>query len=212
MEDKNPIDDLKEIRKIMEKSTKFISLSGLSGIFAGITALVGVWIAKGLVKDFSNKYVFYELQGRVEEGWHELDMKLFALAGAVLVTALGFGFLFTWLKAQKSSQKIFTPMGFRLALSVGVPLLFGGLFCFGLYIHNATFLIIPSMLVFYGMALLNGSKYVHNEIKYLAGLEMILGTLALFNPVNGIYYWAAGFGVLHIIYGTIMYFKYDYKQ
>ena len=212
MEDKNPIEDLREIRKIMEKSTKCISLSGLSGVFAGITALVGVYIATGLVQDFSNKYIFYELQGRVEEGWYELDMKLFALAGVVLFLALSFGVLFTWLKARKNNQKILTPMGFRLALSVGVPLFFGGLFCFGLYLQGVTFLIIPAMLVFYGMALLNGSKYVHNEIKYLAGLEMILGTLALFNPVNGIYYWAIGFGVLHIVYGTIMYFKYDYKK
>ncbi|MCH2232985.1 MAG: hypothetical protein MK078_01945 [Crocinitomicaceae bacterium] len=212
MEDKNPIDDLKEIRKIMEKSTKFISLSGLSGVFAGITALVGVWIAYDLIETFSKKAPFYYAQGRMEEGWFELDMKLFALAGIVLVLALSFGVLFTWLKARKNNQKILTPMGFRLALSVGVPLFFGGVFCFGLWLQGVTFLIIPSMLIFYGMSLLNGSKYVHNEIKYLAGLEMILGTLALFNPANMIYYWATGFGVLHIVYGTIMYFKYDYKK
>ena len=212
MEDKNPIDDLKEIRKIMEKSTKFISLSGLSGVFAGITALVGVWIAYDLIETFSKKAPFYYAQGRMEEGWFELDMKLFALAGIVLVLALSFGVLFTWLKARKNNQKILTPMGFRLALSVGVPLFFGGVFCFGLWLQGVTFLIIPSMLIFYGMSLLNGSKYVHNEIKYLAGLEMILGTLALYRPEFGIYLWATGFGVLHIIYGTIMYFKYDYKK
>ena len=37
--------DIGEIRSLMERSSKFISLSGWAGIFAGIYALAGVYVA-----------------------------------------------------------------------------------------------------------------------------------------------------------------------
>lgn len=210
MED--PIDDLKEIRKIMENSTKFISLSGFSGVIAGVLALIGAFVAKGLIEDFSKKYIFYELQGRLEDGIWELEKKLFLVAGLVLFLAIGFGILFTYLKARKNNQRIFSALGVRLVFSLFIPLLFGGVFCIGLYLNGYVFLIAPAMLIFYGMSLLNASKFVHTEIKYLAIIQMALGVASMFYLGKGLYFWAIGFGVLHIFYGTIMYFKYDYKK
>ncbi|MDA7803653.1 hypothetical protein N8987_03680 [Crocinitomix sp.] len=211
MNEKNPIEDLKEIRKMMESSSKFLSLSGLSGVFAGITALVGAFFAAQEIKHWNLKLPHYYLQNRLSEGIDEMSFRLFMLAILILVVALSFGVLFTWLKARKNNQKLWTSLSLRLVLSIMVPLVFGGLFIIGLYYQGFAVLIAPATLIFYGMALLNGSKYVHQDIKYLALCEMALGVISLFDLNHGVTYWAIGFGVLHILYGTIMYFKYDRK-
>ena len=211
MKNTNPLEDLQEIRRMMEGSSKFLSLSGLSGIFAGLTALTGAWFARKEIITFRKKYVFYDLQGRLKEGFWELDKRLMLIAFLVLIVALGFGVFFTWLKARKSGSSLVTPLSFRLVRSMMVPLFFGGLFCFALYWHGFIGAISPAMLIFYGMALLNASKYVHADIKYLALCEMALGVVGMFYIYHGLIFWSIGFGVLHILYGTIMYFKYDRK-
>lgn len=209
MTDKNPIEDLKEIRKMMETSSKFLSLSGLSGIFAGATALLGAWLAYNEIDRFQDLLPYYYLQGRFAEGEQELAFRLFAIAIGILVVALTGGVFFTWLKAKKQKKQLWTPLSLRLILSLIVPLFFGGLFTLGLYYHGLFEFIAPATLIFYGMALLNGSKYVHVDIKYLALCEMALGVITIFKLHYGFTAWIIGFGVLHILYGTIMYFKYD---
>lgn len=211
MNEKNPIEDLKEIRKMMESSSKFLSLSGLSGIFAGLTALAGAWLANEQIKDFEQRMVFYHLQNRLAEGEQTLMLRLVLIALSVLVVAVTFGILFTWLKARKQHKKLWTPLSFRLVISLLVPLSFGGLFIAGLYYHGAYPLVAPATLLVYGLALLNGSKYVHVDIKYLALCQMALGVFSIFYLQYGFLAWIIGFGVLHILYGTIMYFKYDRK-
>ncbi len=194
---------------MMESSSKFLSLSGLSGIFAGLTALVGSWFAYQEMINFNKLVPYYVLQGRYTEGETILSLRLAIIAGLILIVALSFGVLFTWLKARKQEKKLWTPLSFRLIVSLMVPLTFGGLFIIGLYYQDAYMLIPAFTLIIYGMALLNGSKYVHVDIKYLALCEMALGVYAIFNLGYGFVLWVIGFGVLHILYGTIMYFKYD---
>lgn len=211
MNNKNPIEDLKEIRKMMENSSKFLSLSGLSGVFAGLTALAGAWLAYNEIKSFEKLLPHYYLQGRLDQGYDALSFRLAVIAGIILIVALCFGILFTWLKAKRQNIKLWTPLSIRLIISLMVPLGFGGLFIIGLYYQGFYTLIAPATLIFYGMALLNGSKYVHVDIKYLALCEITLGVISVFKLHYGITFWAIGFGVLHILYGMIMYFKYDRK-
>jgi len=207
----NPIEDLREIRKMMESSSKFLSLSGLSGVFAGLSALVGAWFAYLEMERMNGLQYSYYMQDRMSDWGDELSMRLAFIAIIVLIAALSFGILFTWLKARKQQKKLWTPLSFRLLISLMVPLGFGGLFVIGLYYQGFYVLVAPATLIFYGLALLNGSKYVHVDIKYLALCQMALGVLALFKLYYGLIFWAIGFGVLHILYGLIMYFKYDRK-
>ena len=207
----NPINDLKEIRKMMETSSKFLSLSGLSGISAGIIALFGSAYAWTLLDRFSNKALHYVAVGNINEKGSDLEFKLIFLALLILILAIGFGFLFTYLSAKKNKQNLFTPVSFKLAWSLGLPLAFGGAFTLILYIKGFYGIIGASTLIFYGFSLLNASKYVHPEIKYLAIFQMSLGLLSALFIEYSLYFWAFGFGILHIIYGTIMYFKYDKK-
>jgi hypothetical protein len=75
--------------------------------------------------------------------------------------------------------------------------------------HAEGGLIGPTTLIFYGLALLNGSSFVSEELRMLGLLEIGLGLIALFFVGYGLYFWALGFGVFHIGYGWWMYRKYD---
>lgn len=218
MNDKNPIEDLKEIRRMMEQSSKFLSLSGLSGVVAGIIAMAGAAWAYFEVKQFYLLWGHYLALGSLDDKADALELRLALIAVLVLVLAVSFGVFFTWLKAKKQSKSIFTKLSLRLVISLMVPLFFGGMFTLGLYFNGLYMLVPPATLIFYGLALLSASKYVHVDVKYLALSEMTLGVVSLFvlgsgfhHWADGLLFWAAGFGVLHIVYGTIMYFKYDYK-
>lgn len=67
----------------------------------------------------------------------------------------------------------------------------------------------PATLVFYGLALLNASKYTLSDIRYLGLLEIVTGLMATFFIEYGLLFWAFGFGLLHIVYGIFMYYKYE---
>lgn len=219
MSQTNPLEDLQAIRKMMEGSSKFLSLSGLSGVFAGITALVGTYLAWLKVTHFEKLYLTNYTQGTLARAEWNLMRDLAVTAILVLIVAVGFGVFFTWLKARKHKQKLMSPLSMRLVISLLVPLFFGGSFVLIAIYHGMIGLIVPATLIFYGLALLNASKYVHVDIKYLAVSEMILGLIAFatmeYNyagAVRMLVYWAIGFGILHILYGTIIYFRYDTKN
>ncbi len=211
-QEKDYLQDLTEIRSIMEKSTKFISLSGLSGVFAGVTALVGAAWAYFSIKEFKSQLT-PEL---TNEKWNSvlfaLEIKLFLIALFVLLVALFGGYYFTARKAKQTAQTIWSKSTRQLLINLFIPLVAGGMFAIAMYYHKAIGFIAPSMLIFYGLALVNSSKYTLNDIRYLGILEIILGIVALFFIGYGLYFWAFGFGILHIVYGISMYFKYEYKQ
>ena len=206
MEDKNQhLDTLSEIRSMMEKSTKFISLSGLSGIFAGIFALIGAFIAEEFLASTMHGES-YLMNGKVNMNFYGF---FFLNASFVLISSIAFGSFFTIRKAKKNNQKIWDATSKRLLINLMLPLGTGGIFCLILFYHGVIGLVAPATLIFYGLALINASKYTLNDIRYLGICEIILGLLAAIFVSNGLIFWALGFGVLHIVYGFVMYFKYE---
>lgn len=202
-----PLDTLKDIRQMMDRSSRFISLSGLSGVFAGVIALIGAYFAKGEIEKF--------LEGRAYgpgvQGEIDLEYNLIKLALIVLFVALIGGILFTYRKSQRNNLPIWDKTSRSLLINLFVPIMTGGLFIMALlFNHPNTYSIIaPTCLIFYGLGLINASKYTYSDIRYLGYLEIILGLISIFNIGNGLIFWALGFGVLHIIYGLLMYFKYE---
>jgi len=196
------LDDLKAIREMMEKSTRFLSLSGLSGILAGITAIAGAAFAW-----------FYILSYPSATGLDRNQQLGILLADAVVVllVSIGFGIYFSAKKAAKSNQKLFNKVTLKTIYNLSIPLLAGGIFS-ALCIYRGDVEIVASTtLIFYGLALVNVSKYTFDEIHYLGITEIILGIGAVVFLHTGIIFWTLGFGVCHIIYGLIMYRKYDLK-
>ena len=202
-------DELKTIRKIMEESTRFLSLSGLSGIFAGIFAIAGALVAWLII--LQNGTIKYDELFRSIGGKDTLTLRwqLIFDAGLVLILSVVFTLWLSARKARRAGKSLWTPVLRRLVVNMMIPLLSGGLLIIILLIQNHVQLIVPGMLIFYGLALVNAGKFTYGEIFYLGLLEIITGLLAALFPGLGIYFWTFGFGFLHIVYGLFMYRKYE---
>lgn len=212
MNQDNSLDTLKEIKRIMDRSSRFISLSGLSGISAGIFALLGAWAAlpyvygsKGLLIKSSTIYNRNENEGY----FTFFDTWLFWIAVGTFVASLISAYIFTRMQSHRQNIPLWGPVARRLMTQLSIPLVAGGVFLLSLFDYGVYGLIAPGCLIFYGLALVNASKYTLDEIKYLGYCQLILGIINLFFVGYGLYFWAIGFGILHIIYGTLMWRKYE---
>ncbi len=194
---------LTDIRSLMERSAKFLSLSGLSGVSAGLIALAGAgWAFMHQASD-SGQYSLDATYRRAQLEFLLTDMLL------VLVLALATGIFFTVRKARRQGLTIWNQTSRRLLWAMAVPLLAGGVFCIGLIYHGLFWLAFPATLIFYGLALLNGSRYTVRDVEYLGVSEVVLGLIAVFLTGYTLLTWAIGFGVLNIVYGVVMWVKYE---
>ncbi|MEL1254980.1 hypothetical protein AAEO57_14415 [Flavobacterium sp. DGU38] len=197
-------EDLAHIRSMMERSSRFISLSGLSGVFAGLSALIGGLYVYQLFKANGLEYF---------DGYHKLYSvnlvsELIWIALIILVSALTFGIFFTIRKSRKYDLPIWTSATKKMLLNLAIPLVAGGIFCLALLYHQIYVLIAPATLIFYGLALVNAEKYTFSDVKYLGYCELVLGFISLFCLGYGLIFWIIGFGILHILYGLVMFKKY----
>ncbi|HEY4327972.1 MAG TPA: hypothetical protein VGN20_28570 [Mucilaginibacter sp.] len=214
-------DELTSIRKLMERSSKFISLSGMSGILAGIYALIGAVFAYYFIYEAVPDYVSLDkgsyLKGifyggtdsRFYLGFDYNSLKLLVVASLVFVASISSGIFLTIRKAKQKGQPIWGSTSRSLLFHMTVPLIVGGIFIL-ILIHRSYYgIAAPSSLIFYGLALVGASSFTLTLVKYLGLCEIVLGLIAACLPGYGLLFWAFGFGVLHIIYGSLMYFKYD---
>jgi len=206
IEQNQHLDALQDIRKMMQRSSRFISLSGLSGIAAGFWALVGVYFAYDWIHEY---YSQYNDLGYTNLAFHKLKLSLFMLAIVVLAVSLLSAFYFTWRRAGKNKTQLWNHTSKMLTINMMIPLVTGGIFILTMLQHNEWRFIAPACLIFYGLALVNGSKYTLSEIRYLGLLEILLGLINTQFPGYGLYFWGIGFGLLHIIYGFAMWWKYE---
>lgn len=206
MSEKDYLNDLSEIKNIMNKSVRFLSLSGLSGILAGIFALIGAYLAKFVLHNYN-----YFSQKQNETDIVSTELKLIIIAGSVALLSIICAFILTKNKAKKEGVKIWDTTSKRLLFHFLVPLVTGGIFCITLLRYGYYGFIAPATLIFYGLAIFNASKYTVSNVKYLGLAEIILGLIAMQFIGYGLYFWAIGFGVFHIIYGSLVYFLMEKK-
>jgi len=199
------VQDLATIRGIMEKRTKFLSLSGLSGILAGIYSLVGAYLAYRVIY-FADNSVYEAYRSGV---WSPEIIKLIMIATGVLVFASSTGLILSMRKAKKLGQNMFNPSTLRMGASFAVPMITGGIFVAVLILRGDAGWVSPALLIFYGLALFSAGNFTFSDVKTLGILQIILGLIAAIYPGYGLILWTIGFGVLHILYGSIVYFKYE---
>jgi hypothetical protein len=204
---REPLQQLSEIRSLMEASTRFVSLSGLSGVAAGVVALVGAgWTyaylrRESILRELLPRQVF---MASMEQYYTLVGMAL-----VILLAALGGAIFFTVRNSKRQGKPIWTRASQRLLINLLIPLAAGGFFCLQLAWYGFSGMVPGATLIFYGLALLNAGKYTLREIRLLGISEVVLGLIATWVLEYSIIFWALGFGVLHIVYGLIMYQKYE---
>jgi hypothetical protein len=208
MKKEEQITHIAEIKAMMEKSTRFLSLSGLSGVAAGTIALIGAAIAF-FALDYHYRYT--DIDAYFSEGmycqWRQNLPLLIADGIGVLVLAIGSAVFFTIRKAKKDGNRLWNSAAKRLVINLFIPLATGGVVCLIMLYHGFLFLVAPFTLIFYGLALLNASKFTLDEIRSLGMAEILLGIVATIFLGYGLLFWAIGFGIFHIVYGIYMYRK-----
>ncbi|MCF8451924.1 MAG: hypothetical protein K9G42_01900 [Pedobacter sp.] len=205
MEEKDIHSELASIRSLMERSSKFLSLSGLSGVMAGIYALIGAFIGYRIVNEKYNSLSISDSYTDNSMIYHQLIL----IAALVLLLSVLSGILLSIRQAKKRGENYWNPVSRRLISSMLIPLFTGGLFIIILFLRLEYDLIASACLIFYGLSLISASQYTFSDVKWLGFCQIILGLLAALIPASGILFWVIGFGLLHIIYGTVMHFKYN---
>ena len=193
------IRDLAEIRSMMERSSKFLSLSGWAGIMAGVYALAGAYAAWKIL-GYNPGDIVYPVSS---------PAGLVVLALVVLLLALATAVFDSMRKAAKRGEKAWNSVSRRLLASMAVPLVAGGFLGLVLLVRGHAGLIPSITLLFYGLALYFASRYTFREIKIVGFIEMALGLISAYYTGYGLLFWAAGFGVVHIVYGIYMFYRYE---
>ena len=202
-------DELTSIRSMMERSSKFISLSGLSGVLAGVYALIGAALAYNIIYGSGGFFSYREyVMADVDRSPARL-FTLILIALAVLIASVATGIVLTIRKAKKKGQPVWGNTSRQLLFNMAVPLFTGGALMLVLMNRGYFGVIASASLIFYGLALVNASIFSFKDVRYLGICDIFLGLLAGLLPGYGLLFWAIGFGVLHIVYGSIMYIKYD---
>jgi general stress protein CsbA len=204
MDAKDYLRDIRDIKEMMNRSSQFISLSGLSGVLAGIYALAGAYVASAIIENHNEQtnhgYVTFE---------SDTFRWIILTALSVLVLSIGTAFILTWFKAKKEGEKVWNNTSKRMIVNFLIPLVTGGMFALLLLSNGDYMLIGPVMLIFYGLSCVSASKYTFRDVRYLGITVIILGLIATSFSGYALEFWALGFGVCHIIYGGIMHFRYD---
>jgi hypothetical protein len=198
------LETLQDIKRMMERSSRFISLSGWSGISAGVCALIGAGFVQKSIQHYYN--VDY-LQNTAQPLM--LKMELLLIAIFTFSAALILAMFFTYLKKQEGRGSHLGVRSHAGCYGIPCPMVVGGFFIWRLVDLKQYELLAPAALIFYGLALVNGSKYTMGEVRWLGYGEIILGIMNLWILHEEILFWSLGFGILHIIYGTAMWWKYD---
>lgn len=198
----NYLSEIKEIRKMMEQSSRFLSLSGLSGVLIGIYALAGSYLAYRMI--YFSQFEFFTSIFSGNLVFTVMTVAMLVLALSIITTLL-----LTWRRAGGTGKSIWNPGSRLMLVNLAIPFISGGLFILIFAFKGLYDIVAPASLIFYGLALINAAKFTRQEIFYLGILQIVLGIFAAIFPQFGILLWALGFGVLHIIYGTVMYFRYE---
>ena len=205
MEANKYLNDISEIKNMMNRSSRFISLSGLSGILAGIYSLVGAYFAYQTIYFDTSDLGAYKTLIISELA----VLKLLIIAASVVFLSIVTGIFLTMRKAKMQNEKFWDKSSQRLIINFLIPLVTGGILILYLIEKEEYALIAPLTLIFYGLACINASKYTLGDVRYLGVTVLILAFISLWFIGYGLLFWSLGFGVCHIFYGSVMYFKYE---
>lgn len=220
----NPLAALEEIKKVMQSSTRIFSLSGWSGVWAGGVALISTLVFFYIKVVLASTTMRHVSIMDLDDYWHlvwddvgfalQTNQKEYLLWSAFLavILAIAGAVFFSIRKYRRVGQRVsYNEVARKLLINLAIPMCVGAIFCLHFLYADLAQYLVPCSLTFYGLALINSSKYTYQDIKYLGLIQIALGLLALFVMQYHLWFWALGFGVMHIVYGVSMWLKYDTK-
>lgn len=213
MDNQEALNTLSDIRKIMERSSRFMSLNGTSAIVIGLYSCLAAVIAYYILGGAGTARSFLPEHFRIPVLQIDTPARLQLLLGFATVL-IGICILTVVLMCRHKALKAHQPFGFdritkRLLWNFFLPLAVGGILCLSLVYQHHYGLTSSVMLIFYGIALINASNYTYSNTRYLGYAELALGLADSFVEGHALLFWTFGFGIFHIVYGLWFYFKFE---
>ncbi len=199
-EQKDYLSDIEAIRSMMERSSKFLSLSGWAGILSGLYAITGCF--------FLSEYFEFQPEAYNYSATDFRATPSLIITLLVLIMAITTAFTDSYLKARKKGVNAWNKTSRNMLSAMLIPLVTGALLSCIMIYHDMIGLVIPFTLIFYGISLYIAGYYTYRVIRILGILQIVAGLSSALFIENSLLIWAAGFGVLHILYGIYM-FKFE---
>ena len=182
--DARAADNLRFIRETMERAGSFTAVPGWGGIAMGISAIIAAVLAQ---------------QQPDQAGW--LRVWLVELVVALLLASTTMT-----LKARRARTSLFGGPATRFAIAFGPPVLAGGALTWALAARGYYELLPALWLLLYGAGVVAGGIASVRVVPIMGGMFFVLGLVALVTSGNLML--AIGFGGLHIIFGSIIAWRY----
>ena len=182
--DARAADNLRFIRETMERAGSFTAVPGWGGIAMGISAIIAAVLA-----------------GKEQDPALWLRVWIIELIVAMLLASATMT-----LKARRARTSLFMGPARRFAMAFAPPVMVGGVLTWALAWREQFELLPAVWLLLYGAGIIAGGMYSVRVVPIMGGLFFMLGLLALFLPGNLLL--ALGFGVLHIVFGSIIAWRY----
>lgn len=198
MDKESALKDLYEINSIIDRSKRYTSISGVSIGIAGVFAIIGLFMANGVLKgEFGNFTT------------SQRELVCMYIFGLVLVLSLLVMFILSSFKSVKSGEKIWNDKALKCLYSFFYPIATGGILSFLSYQNQQSDVVLSIQLIFYGLACIAGSPFSFKEFKWLGIGCLILGITSVVFPYYNLIFWGIGFGLFNIGYGLYIHFKYE---
>ncbi len=179
-------ENLRVIRQLMERSTKYSTFSGFSGILAGAASITGCLVTRSL---------------------SQTDPAAFRVAflvtwSLVILFAIGADYLLTKRRAARVGKRVLSRLGKQMFLASAPGLGTGALLTLYFLRHNLLGDIYPVWMLCYGIAVCAVGLFSQREVSYLGAAFLLAGAATLlFCPTFGLPMMAVTFGAFHILYG-----------
>jgi hypothetical protein len=205
MKEETYIEQISHIHQILAQRTKFNALSGLSGILAGVYALIGSAIAARIIYR-SDTLLYNDFKSGVGS---DGIVALWIVAFVVLIASIGTGLYFSYKKAKANGELLFNQAGKKVIKEFALFMVTAGIILIILYSKGYLYLLSPMCLIMYGLAHIHIASFINSEVRSLGLAILMIGLVSLLFPGYGLVAWTLGFGVMHIVYGFLMWYKYE---
>lgn len=189
---KDQLEALSDIRNLMERSSRYIPLSGKAGVVIGILSILCSLIVDAYFRIHEDNLLYF-----------------YILFGSLFLVSVVIEIIMADINAKQKGVPVWDATAKRFLINFFIPLAAGGIYAFALIYQHQLKMILPATLVFYGLSLINASRYTIEDIRYLGMAELLFGLISSFFPQYGLLAWGIGFGMLHVLYGINIYFKYE---